>query len=316
MAVPTGSPNRKHGPGGNGMAAQAGTASTLKQEVAIGQRHTPDFAWPTVALALGLFAAYGAVTYAAIAELLPLPAAILLNALFIYGFYTVVHEAVHHNISGRHRERRWVDRLLGTLCCFPLWQFMDHHKRSHQLHHAHANRDDDPDIYVRGGLAGWLFVRLPKALLSYFNPLQLYRECRRFRVPAPEIRLTFLTFAANTAVVVALVALGHGYELLMLWFLPWYIGQTAMLTFFTWTPHHDFTETGRYRDTRISLWPGADLILLGQNLHLIHHMLPRVPFYRYRAVFEEMRPLLERNGARIEGFWPETAASRSRATPA
>jgi hypothetical protein len=29
-----------------------------------------------------------------------------------------------------------------------------------------------------------------------------------------------------------------------------------------------------------------------------------VPFYRYRAVFDELRPTLVQHGARIEGFWP------------
>ena len=33
-------------------------------------------------------------------------------------------------------------------------------------------------------------------------------------------------------------------------------------------------------------------------------MLPSVPFYRYRAVFEAIRPILQSHGARIEGFWP------------
>ena len=50
-----------------------------------------------------------------------------------------------------------------------------------------------------------------------------------------------------------------------------------MLTFFTWTPHHDHSETGRYRNTRVSLFPGANFMLQGQNYHLIHHMIPAFP---------------------------------------
>jgi beta-carotene hydroxylase len=33
----------------------------------------------------------------------------------------------------------------------------------------------------------------------------------------------------------------------------------------------------------------------------MHHLFPRVPWYRYRRLFTEMRPLLEKNNARIEG---------------
>jgi beta-carotene hydroxylase len=45
-------------------------------------------------------------------------------------------------------------------------------------------------------------------------------------------------------------------------------------------------------------------LLLGQGYHLIHHMIPSVPWYRYESTFREMRPLLERQCVRIEGFWP------------
>jgi beta-carotene hydroxylase len=113
-----------------------------------------------------------------------------------------------------------------------------------------------------------------------------------------------LTFAAYAVVVIALCAVGYWREVLLLWFVPWWIGQSVMLTLFTWTPHHDHRETGRYRNTRISLFPGANLLLLGQNYHLIHHMIPSIPYYRYRDTFEEMRPLLDENGVRIEGFLP------------
>ena len=111
-------------------------------------------------------------------------------------------------------------------------------------------------------------------------------------------------FALYAAVALAVITMGYGLELLVLWFVPWFVGNLLMLTAFGWAPHHDHSETGRYRDTRISLFPGGDFLYLFQNLHLVHHMLPSVPFYRYRAVFDEIRPLLERNGARIEGFWP------------
>ena len=104
-------------------------------------------------------------------------------------------------------------------------------------------------------------------------------------------------------IVIALLALGYGRELLVLWFLPWMIGQVVMLTFFTWTPHHDHHETGRYRNTRVSLFPFANFLLQGQNYHLIHHMMPAIPYYRYKAVFDELRPVLEKHDVRIEGFF-------------
>jgi beta-carotene hydroxylase len=74
-----------------------------------------------------------------------------------------------------------------------------------------------------------------------------------------------------------------------------------MMILFAWLPHHPHTETGRYRDTRITLFPGSTLLIRGQDHHLLHHMFPRVPHYRLPALFREMRPILEAQGARIEG---------------
>lgn len=36
-------------------------------------------------------------------------------------------------------------------------------------------------------------------------------------------------------------------------------------------------------------------------------MMPAVPYFRYRAVFDELRPLLEEKGVRIGGMIPDAA---------
>lgn len=279
---------------------------TIAEEMAAGRTNTPDFAWPTVWLFLGLFAVFFLSLWAAISGRISYTLGALINTAFIYGIYTIVHEAIHGNISLKKKHLRWLDLWIGTAACIPLWLFYYPHVKQHMVHHTKANTDEDPDIYARGNFLGWLFLRLPKALIAYFNPVALYRDCLRYAVPARQVRITFLTFALQSALILGLILAGYWVEVLVLWFVPWWIGQTVMLTFFTWTPHHDHTETGRYRDTRESLFPGANLLLLGQNHHLIHHMMPGVPFYRYDKTFRVIRPLLEQNDARIEGFWPKT----------
>ena len=286
------------------MATGARNGSTLRLEAEIARRHTPDFAWPTLLLALALFLVFATATSLALAGRIPIWLAAALNTVFVYALYTVVHEAVHSSISSRRKDLRWVDMPVGMIACVPLWLFFHHHRKSHRVHHARTNQDDDPDIYARGSFLGWCFWRLPRTLLAYFNPLQLRRECDRFGLTIRERRLTMASFAAYAGLVLGLIGTGHGYQLLMLWFIPWWIGQSVMLTLFTWTPHHDHGETGRYRNTRVSIWPGGNALLLGQGYHLIHHMIPSVPWYRYESTFREMRPLLERQAVRIEGFWP------------
>jgi fatty acid desaturase len=287
------------------MSSPTHASNTLRAEAEAGRRNTPDFCWPTIALFIGLNAVAGLATWAALAGRIPYLAATVVNTAYIYFLYTVVHETVHANISSRHKDLAWIDLVIGTLACIPLWLFFFQHKKQHMVHHTRTNFDDDPDIYARGSFLGWIFVRLPRVLIAYFNPVQLYRECLAYGVPRNEIVITMITFALQAALFVAIIAAGYGYELLVLWFIPWWIGQTVMLTLFTWTPHHDHHETGRYRNTRVSLFPGANWLLLGQHLHLIHHMMPGIPYYRYQATFEEIRPLLEQHDVRIEGLWPK-----------
>ena len=281
------------------------SASTIRQEAEVGRRHTPDFGGRTLLLEVELFALFFVATGLAVAGLIPMWLGALGNTVFLYALYTVVHEAVHANISSRRKELRWVDPLAGIIACAPLWLNYHQHKRQHMEHHAHTNEDTDPDIYARGSFLGWIFLRLPVALINYFNPVQQYRDCQRFSCTRREYAYTFISFGLYTLIVLGLVALGYWREVLFLWFIPWWIGQTVMLTFFTWTPHHDHHETGRYRNTRVALFPLANFLLQGQNYHLIHHMMPAIPYYRYKPVFDELRPVLEAKGARIEGLLPD-----------
>ncbi len=285
-------------------------ASTVRHEAEVGRRHTPDFGGRTLVLELELFLLFFVSTGLSVAGLIPMWLGVVGNTVFLYALYTVVHEAVHANISSRRKNLRWIDPLAGIIACAPLWLNYHQHKRQHMAHHAHTNEDDDPDIYARGSFLGWVFLRLPVALISYFNPVQLYRDCGRFNCTRREYAYTFTSFTTYSLIVIGLLAMGYWREVLFLWFIPWWIGQTAMLTFFTWTPHHDHHETGRYRNTRVSLFPFANFLLQGQNYHLIHHMMPAVPYYRYKPVFDELRPVLEAKGVRIEGLVPDRRNER------
>jgi fatty acid desaturase len=278
--------------------------STIKIEAEVARRHSPAVAWPTIIFLAMLWLTLVVSTWLAINDQLPLLAASMINLVVLYCMYTPLHDAVHSAIVARNPELRWINTALGMAAAAPIWMFFHHHRKSHFLHHAKTNMPEDPDSFAMGGFARVLFIKTPWSLINYFNPVTLYRDCRRLRLGDGERRLTMALFALQALAALAIVFAGYGLELVTLWLVPWFIGVLLMQVSFGWAPHHDHSETGRYRDTRISLFPGADWLLLFQNLHLVHHMLPSVPFYRYRAVFDELRPVLESHGARIEGFWP------------
>jgi beta-carotene hydroxylase len=264
----------------------------------------PEIAWPTILLALGLLAGFALSCWGALAGAWPFWAAALANTVFIYALYTPVHDACHSAIVPRKKGLRWVNAATGMACAVPLWMFFHEHRKAHFRHHARTNKADDPDLWAKGSFARVTLIQIPWLLMNYFNPVVLWRACTGLRLSAAERWGTMALFALNVAIVAGIVAAGYGVELVILWLIPWFIGLHVMQTLFGWAPHHDHSETGRYRNTRIADYPLADFLTLQQNLHLIHHMLPAVPWYRYRAVCEEIRPILEANNVRFEGFWP------------
>jgi hypothetical protein len=155
--------------------------STVRQEAEIGRRHTPDFGGQTLLLEVGLFAIFIGATWLTMAGVIPMWLGALANTIFIYSLYTVVHEALHSNISSRTKSLRWLDTMAGVIACVPLWLHYHQHKRQHLQHHAHTNEESDPDIYAKGSFLAWVFLRAPAALLSYFNPVQQYWDCKRFQ---------------------------------------------------------------------------------------------------------------------------------------
>ncbi len=68
-----------------------------------------------------------------------------------------------------------------------------------------------------------------------------------------------------------------------------------------WLPHFPFGRTDRFGATRITLFPGSTWLLLQQDRHMIHHLYPSIPWYRYGAAHRELRPLLEARGAIVWG---------------
>ena len=283
------------------------TETDIKTEIEAANRHRPEIALPTLFLLAGVYAGLAASTFFALNGHLPMWLAALVNGLILYGTYTVVHEGVHYNIVSKKSKLRWLNMTAAFLAAIPLWILIYPHRASHIVHHTRCNTDADPDIYARGSFGVVTFWKIPQAILGQFNPFAQYRQCIEYRLTRSQRYFSMLNYILYLAIVLTIIGLGFGYELLILWFIPFFIGYSLMLVFFTWIPHHPHTITGRYHDTRCSLWPGGNLLTQGQNYHLIHHMMPWVPWYKYETVFHEIRPGLERHNAIIDGFWPRSA---------
>ena len=79
------------------------------------------------------------------------------------------------------------------------------------------------------------------------------------------------------------------------------IGNAILVTLFAWSVHHPHTEQERMKTTtvyraRTGLDTAMTLIWGYQNYHAIHHLYPKVPFFRYRRLYRALEPYLRESG--------------------
>lgn len=241
-----------------------------------------------------------------------------LATLFAYLAFTPLHEASHGNIAGRTGARR-LETLVGWLSGLQLGAPMPAFKVLHLRHHGQTNHEtNDPDMWVvASGRSKFVraltltlrcFTLLPHYYLHFFiGAASKTRGAREQRTVVVGSVLVLLSAIG------VLIFAGFGLTLLFAWAVPAMFATAILGLLFDWLPHRPHTSRERYKDTRAIDAP-LGIPLLGQHLHLIHHLYPRVPFYRYRVVFDELRPLLAEKGALIER--PFRAKNRSYAEEA
>jgi beta-carotene hydroxylase len=248
---------------------------------------TPAFAWPTALFAIVLWSAHGVALWGAWTGRWPAAAVVAVASLCAYGSFTVLHEAVHGSLCLKPRTLNTVVAMLAALPLMaPGWAF----RFLHLEHHRHTNDpDQDPDYWNGRGPAWALPLRWAVADLAQWA---FYFRRARGRPLAERVH----TVVGLSAIAVALawgVAQGHGWALLWAWVIPARVAVFALAFSFDFIVHRPHAVTAaqdRLRATRILEVPRpVGLLLLGQHLHLLHHLHPGVPFYRYRAAWNDLR---------------------------
>jgi fatty acid desaturase/ferredoxin-NADP reductase len=258
----------------------------------------PKLALPTVGIFLAALTVFVVSTVGYINGWAPAWVTIPVNAAVTFVMFTVVHDASHYSISSV----RWVNGLFGRLAwlfvgpvvAFPSFGYI------HIQHHRHSNDDDeDPDTFASHGSL-WL-LPLRWSMVEYFY-LRYYLPRARSR-PVTEVAETLLLLTLSITGLIVAIATGNFWTLLIVFLIPQRIGLTILAWWFDWLPHHgleDTQRTNRYRATRNRV--GAEWlytpVLLSQNYHLVHHLHPSVPFYRYLRTWKRNEEAyLERNAA-------------------
>jgi ring-1,2-phenylacetyl-CoA epoxidase subunit PaaE len=247
----------------------------------------PTIAWPTVALLIFGIAVWGGSAAAALADVWPWWVSTLISAVASYLLFTVAHDASHHAASSDRRLNTLMGRIATPLfaphAAFPVWRFI------HMQHHRFTNHHDDgrdPDGYTMRGPAWqrpfrWLTIDL------YYMVFYLPKLKSRPRPEKIEMAVQLVLVAGATA---AAIVAGYGFEILVLYYLPCRLAILFLAFAFDWLPHnglHHKPSEDKLKTTRNRV--GYERLLspalLYQNYHLVHHLHPIVPFYRYLKVW-------------------------------
>jgi ferredoxin-NADP reductase/fatty acid desaturase len=248
----------------------------------------PAVALPTLGVFLGALTLWVGATWLVLADLSSwwLLLTIPVQATVTFLMFTVLHETAHL-AGGRVR---WVNEVLGRLsmvfvvawASFPVLRFV------HIEHHRNTNEDRyaDPDAWSELGPPWVLPLRWMTQDLWYFR-FYIPQMARRPRAEVSEQIGVLLVVAAAFA---TLVATGHGWELLVIYLIPQRLGIGLLAWWFDWLPHHELEATAksnRFQATRIRVgWERVmNPLMLYQNYHLVHHIHPTIPFYRYVQVW-------------------------------
>ncbi len=246
----------------------------------------PKVATPTLALLLAGVLIWGSSSALYLVHAIPWWATIAANALAGYLLFTVAHDAAHHSASAIE----WLNELMGWVAtpffalhaAFPVWRFI------HMQHHRFTNHDDgaDPDHFTMEG-PGW---QKPLRWMTIDYAYLFFYLARAGTRPRREQIEAGVWLAIALAVPVVLVATGNAVTWLVLLFLPSRLTILFLGWAFDYLPHHGLHHRpaqDRLKTTRNRIGSERLLspILLYQNYHLVHHLHPVIPFYRYITVW-------------------------------
>jgi fatty acid desaturase len=263
--------------------------------------------WPTVGLTLLVYGLWGASTTVVAGWSVPL--GILATAILIALHSSLTHEAVHgHPFKSPRRNAALMFPALGLV--IPYGRFRD----QHLAHHRDAIITDPYDDPETNYLDPAVWARLSgpvRALLRANNTLLgrmvlgpaiglfafVSGDIRAIRSGVPSVASAWAVHAAALVPVIAWLA---AFGALPAWaYLLAVYGGLSLLKIRTFLEHQAH-ERASGRTVIIEDRGPLAFLFLNNNLHVVHHMHPRAPWYRLPGLYRANRARYQaRNGGYV-----------------
>jgi len=270
--------------------------ATAQRKIIHGIRKTPELqdafqvpllALPTFLILILTLAGFGIITSFYLAGELNVITLVFINSAIIFFSFTPLHEATHRSFS----RVMWLNDLLGTLSAqlilpgfnTSLYRFLHitHHQRTGESQSDPDERFISAPLFNR--VLNWAFLDI--LWTRYY--LSVWSE----RPQGERVR-----FCAGLFFYISVFVIGfsssYALEFLCAFVVPMFLGRIILVYLFAYIHHVQGVEqrsdpigaTGMIDTHTINRF-----LLLGQSRHLIHHLYPGLPWYRYDQVWDVAR---------------------------
>lgn len=227
------------------------------------------------------------------------PLAILLIGSRQRALTTLLHESAHGILA----KNKLLNFILGTFCSgYLILQQRNIYKTSHCFgHHRYlGNAELDPDFrfYLQEGLYNplsqqdFIIKYIIQPLLLIKMPSYLfYLVKHRFLTKKGMHTELYIMFGYILTIIIALIWFGFWDELILFWLIPYITVFQVLGWFIELSEHYPLVgenEVDLYMTrNRFSPWYEALFTSMhNENFHLVHHLLPSVPFWNQAKAHE------------------------------
>lgn len=255
----------------------------------------PVFSSPQIALALGSLGLFAVSTIGYFEGLLPIWLAMLGNLTAVYLSFTPVHDSSHRAVSSNAFLNDLVGTVVGQLLlpCINMPAFraihMDHHRYVGQ-----EGRDPDTNLVHPPKPMGVFFL-----MFADLNWVYWYlRYGRKYWSRKVAFYIAVLTVML-VVVHVGLLMSPWWKEFLLLYIVPQRLGLGFVAYTFAHIQHPDgLTWDKEPFQSTVFIGGSSPLrrLLFGQEDHIIHHLVPHVPWFKYKRVWDLANGVLREQG--------------------
>jgi fatty acid desaturase len=226
-----------------------------------------------------------------------LPAALLLQGLFLVSLFAVMHECVHYSAF----RTRWLNELVGWLAGLGILFNATYYRQFHFAHHRYAQDPArDPELLTAPPPRSraeywWRASAIPYWIARIENLATLSRgRFERLGFVLPAVRPEIVRSVRGTLLVLAALALGSlalgSDALLWYWLLPLVLGL-PFLRLYLLSEHTGCSENDdglTNTRTTVSVWP-VRFLMWNLPYHAEHHLYPSIPFHRLPDTHQWLR---------------------------